>query len=191
MAARSPKPVSKAAGGRAPASRRASARSSSPSGSGGKPAPRRRTGASKSGSTPAPARRSSSRGRVPGNVLVWVVCAGLVLAAWWIYPVMRMHYIEQRNLATLQAQFASVQARNETLREQVRRLKTPAGIEQAARESLGLVRQGESAYVVVQEGAKTPTATATESLASPPSSAPAAGDPVTVLLDGLFGFAPK
>ena len=125
-----------------------------------------------------------------GNLLVWVVCGVLVLAAWWIYPVMRMHYLEQRNLSSLQAEYASVQARNQALREQVKKLKTPAGIEQAARESLGLVRQGESAYVVIDDGSKSPTAATSASMALPPATTQAASDPITVLLDGIFGFAP-
>ena len=117
-------------------------------------------------------------------MVIWVVCGALALAAWWIYPVMRMHYIEQRNLQSLVRQYTEVQARNHALREQVRKLKTPAGIEQAARESLGLVRQGESAYVVI-DGAK--TATPTSSAASVAGSA--AEDPITVLLDGVFGVS--
>jgi hypothetical protein len=120
---------------------------------------------------------------------VWVVCGVLVLAAWWIYPVMRMHYVEQRNLSSLQAEYDSVQARNQALRQQVKQLKTPAGIEQAARESLGLVRQGESAYVVIDGETRTPTATASASLTLPSASVPTAKDPITVLLDGIFGFA--
>ena len=115
-------------------------------------------------------------------MLVWVVCGSLALAVWWIYPVMRMHYIEQRTLDTLSAQFASAKARNEHLREQVRALKTPAGIEEAARESLGMVKQGESAYVVV--GAKEATPSTSGSLAAESA---VGDDPVTVLLDGIFG----
>ena len=184
MAARSPNRATKTAGTRASASRRTSARGSSAGRSTAAPA-RSRPKARTAGSA------SKSKPRIPGNILLWSVCGALVLAAWWIYPVMRMHYIEQRNLTNLKAQYASVKNRNEALRKQVQRLKTPAGIEEAARESLGLVRQGESAYVVIPEhGRKPPTSTAAASLTALPDEAQAPSDPVTILLDGVFGFAP-
>jgi hypothetical protein len=108
-----------------------------------------------------------------------------------MYPVMRMHYVEQRNLSSLKAEYASVRSRNDALRKQVQRLKTPAGIEEVARESLGLVRQGESAYVVIEEGTRPPaTSTASTSLTLPALGAHVQSDPLTVLLDGVFGFAP-
>jgi cell division protein FtsB len=184
MAARSPNRATKTAGTRAPASRRTSTRGSSAAANKAAPA-RSRPKARTAGSN------SKSRSRIPGNVLIWGVCGALALAAWWIYPVMRMHYVEQRNLSTLQAQYASVKSRNEALRKQVQRLKTPAGIEEAARESLGLVRQGESAYVVIPENGRKPaTSTAAASLTALPSEAEGPSDPVTILLDGVFGFAP-
>ena len=118
------------------------------------------------------------------KTLVAVVCGGLVLAAWWVYPVMQMHYHEQQQLASLQAEYASAKSRNAMLRKDVRRLKTPAGIEQIARETLGLVHPGEKAYVVIAPKAGAPTST--------PSPAHARGattysDPVRSLLDALFG----
>jgi len=104
---------------------------------------------------------------------------------------MRTHYLEQRNLASLQAEYASVRSRNDALRKQVERLKTPAGIEEAARESLGLVLKGESAYVVIDPGAGKPgTSTTSASLALPASVTPTSSDPLTTLLDGIFGLAP-
>jgi cell division protein FtsL len=71
-----------------------------------------------------------------------------VLAAWTVYPVLRIQYQHERELQTLQAELDGLKTRNETLREQVDRLKTPEGVEQAARESLGMVKPGEQAYVV-------------------------------------------
>jgi hypothetical protein len=122
---------------------------------------------------------------------VWVVCGLIVLAAWWMYPVMRMHYVEQRNLDSLTAEYASIRAKNAALAGQVQRLKTRAGIEEAARESLGLVAKGESAYVVIDEGKGGKPATTTASGASSTRGAPTAADPVTTLLDAVFGFVPR
>jgi hypothetical protein len=67
------------------------------------------------------------------------------------YPVMRVQYREAREKARLVAELETIQARNDRLREQVDRLKTPAGVEDYARSQLGLVKKGESVVVVVDE----------------------------------------
>ncbi len=121
---------------------------------------------------------------IPGNALVWTVCAGVVLAAWWVYPVLKMHYVEQRQLASLTAEYTAVKTRNVTLRKEVKSLQTPQGIEAAARETLGLVHQGENAYVVLQSGPRKPAAT--NDLA-PAVASTVTSDPVTTLLDAVFG----
>jgi hypothetical protein len=108
-----------------------------------------------------------------------------VLAAWWLYPVMRMHYVEQRQLASLTAEYQAVKSRNAVLRTQVKRLQTPQGIEAAARETLGLVRRGENAYVVMQPGQGKPKPKTEEAPA--PVRSVVATDPLTVLLDAVFG----
>jgi len=65
-----------------------------------------------------------------------------------IYPVLRIQYQHERELQTLQGELSGLQSRNEELREQVDELKTPEGVEQLAREGLGMVKPGEQAYVV-------------------------------------------
>ena len=80
------------------------------------------------------------------------------MAVWQFYPVLRMQYQEQRRVARLQRQLQTMRARNERLRADVERLKTPEGVEEIARESLGYVRPGENAYVVTGVGAgRTPS----------------------------------
>lgn len=74
--------------------------------------------------------------------------ASIIFAAWTIYPVLRIQYIEQRNVATLEAELTGLKDRNAELRTQVDELKTPEGVEEIARETLGLVKPGEQAYVV-------------------------------------------
>lgn len=72
----------------------------------------------------------------------------MVVAAWTIYPVFKLQYEHKRELQTLEAELASLKSRNGELREEVDELKTPAGVEELARETLGLVKPGEQAYVV-------------------------------------------
>lgn len=110
------------------------------------------------------------------------------MAAWSFYPVARMQYREEREKQRLEAELDSLKERNSKLRAEVDRLKTPEGVEEVARENLGLVKQGENLYVVVDgdEGEATTTAT--------PDTAPTSADIKTAdsgwqrVLDMLFGF---
>jgi hypothetical protein len=61
----------------------------------------------------------------------------------------QIQYQETREQARLEAELASLQERNESLSAQVERLKTPEGVEEVARESLGMVKPGENLYVVI------------------------------------------
>lgn len=74
--------------------------------------------------------------------------AAIIVAAWSVYPVFRLQYEHQREVRTLEAELESLKDRNGELREEVDELKTPEGVEQLARETLGLVKPGEEAYVV-------------------------------------------
>ena len=65
-----------------------------------------------------------------------------------VYPVLRLQYQQQRELQTLQEELEGLKDRNADLRQQIDELKTPEGVERVARESLGLVKPGEHAYVV-------------------------------------------
>lgn len=94
------------------------------------------------------AKKATRRARLPRWVTPALLSVTIVLAAWTVYPVLRIQYQHERELQTLQAELDGLKTRNETLREQVDRLKTPEGVEQAARESLGMVKPGEQAYVV-------------------------------------------
>jgi len=98
-----------------------------------------------------------------------------------VYPVLRMQYQQERELQSLQAELDSLKTRNAALREQVDQLKTPEGVEQAARESLGMVKPGEQAYVVTGGAAEETSATVlADEEADPPLWQQA--------LDALFGL---
>lgn len=80
-------------------------------------------------------------------VVVTVSAVGLLV--WMYYPAAAVQYRETREKARLAAELKTLQARNDRLRKQVDRLKTPAGVEDYARSQLGLVKKGENVVVVV------------------------------------------
>lgn len=91
-------------------------------------------------------------------VLVPLIVVGLLaVAAWAYYPVAKVQYREQRDKSRLEAELVGLKMRNQKLRAQVDRLKTPEGVEEVARESLGLVKEGENLYVVMDGEEATPT----------------------------------
>lgn len=190
MAARSSNRTSTTTGTRTAASRRSSggggrgADAGRSSRSAGKSAAPRRISGKPRGKAPAKADRKRSG---PGLV-AWIVLAAVVGIALWMYPVVKMHYQEQRQLISLKAEYEAAKTRNMSLNRQVQRLKTREGVEEAARQTLGLVRKGENAYVVMEQGSKG-TAGATTATADAPARASAATDPVTMLLDAVFGTA--
>lgn len=100
--------------------------------------------------------------------------------AWAFYPALRVQYREEKQRARLEAELTDLRERNDRLRAQVDRLKTPEGVEDVARESLGLVKEGEHAYVVT-EGTATPT------VAEPDRVLEEADTVWTQLLDLIFG----
>jgi cell division protein FtsL len=71
-----------------------------------------------------------------------------VVAAWTIYPVFKLQYQHQREVDTLEAELTNLKERNGELRKDIDELKTPEGVEALARETLGLVKPGEQAYIV-------------------------------------------
>lgn len=112
-----------------------------------------------------------------------IVILTLVAAAWMVYPVFRLQYEHQRQVDSLESELEGLKSRNDELRDEVDELKTPEGVEEIARDTLGLVKPGEQAYVVtggVVGGAAETSAT------------PAPGTVEAPLwqraLDALFGF---
>jgi cell division protein FtsB len=61
----------------------------------------------------------------------------------------RQAYQQRRVIRQQEGELASLQARNAGLAQRLARLQDPAYQEKLAREQLGVVRPGESAYVVV------------------------------------------
>lgn len=127
--------------------------------------------------------RFSPRTSLGFPVLPVSIVVALVMLGWFMYPILRLQYSEQRKLDRLQTQLTAVQKRNEKLKAEVERLKTPQGIETAAHE-LGLARKGEQVWVTV-----TGTATPAGSTTITPAVARAQVAPAvwTQVLDTVFG----
>ncbi|MDF1541857.1 MAG: septum formation initiator family protein [Anaerosomatales bacterium] len=106
----------------------------------------------------------------------------VLLAGWAFYSPLKVHYQESREQARLEAELASLQERNETLNAQVERLKTPEGVEELARESLGMVKEGENLYVIVD-----PDIDATSTAAGVADTPEIPGSLWNDLLDLVFG----
>ena len=112
--------------------------------------------------------RSADVERHPGRRASWmavllVVALAITLAG--IFPFRQM-IAQHRQVATAEAQLAALTAENARLEADRDALSTPAEIERVAREDLGLVRPGETGYLV--EAPPTP---------GPPTPVPATEDP--------------
>ncbi len=132
------------------------------------------------------ARTTARRPRADHRALTVILIGTLVLAAWTLYPVLRLQYQQTREKTTLEQELAGLKDRNETLRAQVDRLKTPEGVEEAARENLGLVKEGEQVYVVTD--GQTTRAPAPEVGAQTRSVTASEATVWTKVLDAVFGF---
>lgn len=95
------------------------------------------------------ARRSGRSGSATSLItLVALLLVALAVCVWTFYPVLRLNAAEQRQKARFERELADVRKRNQDMRREVARLKTPQGVEKAARERIGLVKPGENVYVV-------------------------------------------
>lgn len=125
--------------------------------------------------------------RLPRGVLVSLVVAAVIaLSIWSFYPVARVEYREERQKSKLEAELTALKQRNVRLSKEVARLRTPEGVEDAARANLGLVKEGEHAVVVVDPTRDTTIAAAPSIDSEPKVSAPRG--PWTAALDAFFGY---
>jgi cell division protein FtsL len=118
------------------ASRRTTRSASGGKGGRGASVSRPRKGAGK-------ARGRASAIHIPRPAGPWVpvtIVALVVVLAWSLYPAMRLQYQASRRMAGLEEQYDSLKKRNDALRKQVADLKTPEGVEKAAREDLGYAK---------------------------------------------------
>ncbi len=109
----------------------------------------------RSSAHPRPATKKTAKARKHEKKLLTplslstILLVVFVFSVWSLYPVAKMQYQEERNKARLEAELEALKENNARLRAEVDRLKTPEGVEEVAREELGLVKEGENLYVVM------------------------------------------
>lgn len=106
-----------------------------------------------------------------------------MLLAWTFYTPLKIQYQESREQARLEAELEQLKERNENLSAQVERLRTPEGVEEVARETLGMVKEGEHAYIVLDPSEETSVAASVEQ----PADEAYPGTLWNQLLDLVFG----
>ena len=107
----------------------------------------------------APVSSKASRHRV--RITARAVCLGIVVVLLLTLAVspFRSYVRERGELAGLQRSTEQLQAENAQLGRRVGELRDPAVLQRLARQCLGLVRPGETAFITVPEhGAPTPLA---------------------------------
>jgi cell division protein FtsB len=120
--------------------------------------------------------------RPAGPWLPFAVVALVLVLGWSLYPAMKLQYQTARRAQGFEEQYASLQARKAALSGEVAALKTPQGVEKAARENLGYAKKGENVYVVLPDKSTASTSAATASMTGT-----AGPSIVQTVLDAVFG----
>lgn len=124
---------------------------------------RGRVTTSSSSSRRRPSAAARRRPRTSSKWVPLIVVVIVVAVGWTMWPALKLEYQTSRNYVGLQRQYKDLKTRNASMEAQVAELKTPQGVEKAARENLGFVKAGEHAYVVMESGAPTTTPSAAAS----------------------------
>ncbi len=163
-------------------------RAASPRASRTSTAKRPRTAAPKAGRKPAAAAKAREATSHRWWLLPVIIIAVVSLFVAAYYPVARVQYRETRERTRLQDELDAIRARNDRLRAEVARLKTPEGVEDYARVQLGLVKKGEHQVVVVDgtEATQTLVAQGAPHIDSQEAVKPPVGQ-WTAFLDAIFG----
>ena len=101
----------------------------------------------------------------PGLV-VFLLVIGL-LSAMGIEPTLELTQQNER-IARMKAELREIEGTNQRLERRIERLDDPDFLEQKAREQIGLVRPGETAYLVVPPERERPSDKRKEREAAPP-----------------------
>ncbi len=105
---------------------------------------------SRSRARSGPRERSRARVRITarGAVLLAVV---MLLAIALVYPA-RLYWQQRHQIGDLEKQTHALMVDNQKLTSQIQQLNKPDYLERLARECLGMVKPGETAFVVVPKG---------------------------------------
>lgn len=147
---------------------------------------RERGASSRSDSAQAKKLRSvtASRLAIAAGCLVCIAVMALFL-----YPTARQVYIESRNEDRLQAEYDALIARNDAMQDRIDYLKTDEGIEDAARQQLGWVKEGETAVVVEGLSEDASSADSGVNVQIMNGSVPAPQTWYSPVLDVVFGYS--
>jgi cell division protein FtsB len=118
----------------------------------------------------------------------WVPVAAVALVAvlgFTLYPALKVQYQTARRAGTLEQQYQSLRDRNAALSAEVAELKTPKGVEKAAREKLGYTKTGENVYVVIPDGSAAASGATTASMTGAPDTSI-----LQTVMDAIFGVSP-
>lgn len=142
-----------------------------------------------------PKRKGRSKGKgaaraIPVNYQVVVGVTAVVLAALWLlYPTYQVRVRQQKQLESVQRQYARLRGENRSLKTRIKQIKSPEYVERYAREKLGLVKPGENAYVVLPPSESKPASKTPVRAVEPTESAETTGtwDGVKAFFARLFG----
>ncbi|HEX2295057.1 MAG TPA: septum formation initiator family protein [Actinomycetota bacterium] len=124
--------------------------------------------------------RARGRPRFAGpGLVVFLLVLGL-LAAMAIEPTMELMQQNER-IARMKSELKAIDSTNERLERRIARLDDPDFLEQKAREQIGLVRPGETTFLVVPPSRKRPHGEKERETAPPPPPEPG-------FVDGLLEF---
>jgi cell division protein FtsB len=105
----------------------------------------------------APASTAQKRRR-PGAIVVVLLLVGLAIVLAGVFP-FRQLIAQQRLVDNTEAKLGALIAENEALQAEIDAVASPAQLERIAREQYGLVRPGETSYVVELDGGPAPEGT--------------------------------
>jgi cell division protein FtsB len=87
-------------------------------------------------------------------VVIYAAFVGLLLAS-YVSPLQEI--LERRaEIPVLQQRLHETQVENNARERLIKELKTPAGIERAARERYGMIEPGEKVYIIPEDGEGSP-----------------------------------
>jgi cell division protein FtsB len=85
----------------------------------------------------------------PLEVVIYAAFLGLLLAS-YVQPLQDILH-DRAEIPTLEQKLQRAQTQNTANERLIKELKTPAGIERAARERYGMIQPGEKVYIVPSE----------------------------------------
>ena len=82
-------------------------------------------------------------------VAIYAAFLGLLLAS-YVQPLQAIRH-DRAEIPTLEQKLQRAQTQNTANERLIHELKTPSGIERAARERYGMIRPGEKVYIIPEE----------------------------------------